>query len=1177
MLMKKFTLFAVTAFLMAVTAVAQHKGGVMTQAKPVASASQAKPAGRPVLKITDAKPLAEAQRSQSAKAAGRQALSLGQQKQAGQPLKKRNAKPASLAKRRAAGIITEQPAGTYYNMNYATSYYGYSFLYGLYAGSYTAALGEVVEGTDGCLYIHNLLTELYTEEGYWVKAEKVSGQADTYVIHEQPIYAEEYEGTVYTYYIKKGVISDGTVVAAKNTDIKVTWKDHQLRTEFEVNLGPESPLATFMAAFDDDENWTGAMNWDVTMTENSDVAITELPAGVEPQEVVLKYYNGTVDDNDERKVVAKKTRMAVSGSDVYLQCYEGIDSWIRGTIDAGRVTFASGQYLGPEREHGQHAYFLAASADDEGNLTIADAITFDYDAAEMRLSNSGLNMLANGGKDEVYWIKFYGDPEIYKFVEKAATPATPDANAMSGYNYMPSYGYGWFDFTLRPFDADGEFINPEKLYYRVYIGTGWEDEEAGEHPTLFTFTPDVYPELEEPMTDVPYTLRSSDFWSSDDSHEFSFYLNLPYNIGIQAVYKGGGEERVSEIAWGMQFDNNRADGGESLFPHVANAQVNSELADGEIALNLGAAKYGFGSGLGAEETYDVAMKVEDSWMNGAKLSGKKISAISVPFFTKEGLSDTKVWLSTSIALDANGKFVPDLVSKSFSVADNGYTMVKLDEPVEIPAEGGIYIGYSFKQAPGEDENTLTPVVLTNYTNNGGFLIHTDQIYRLGWASMVGAEGDLAIEAVLTGGEADAAELDGASDSYQKTGEGGFSTVVISNYGYNGLQSAELNTKLLGDDVEIDGTCELTDLQLPRVFGAYTTANITIPAVSQPGDFLQYYDVVKANGRDNAIEDDEAQNNVFVMNFLPKKRPLLEEYTGTWCQWCPRGYVALEKMAELYPEDFVALSYHNRDLMEFTRQYPSDVQGFPSAFMDRSAQVDAYYGDGENDFGIEQTWKERSRQFGTADIDVEAQWSDDMKTINVKSTATFAKSEDFCNYTIGYAVAADGLTGTGSDWTQANAYAGQAQGTPLYMEQFYNAPGDVSGLVFNDVIVASTSYDGIEGSLPETIVGETPYTHTYSFNVDEIVNTSGEPLIQDKSKVKVVAMLLNWGQVSNANKCRVASSTEGISELAGRNGQVVKTQYFDLSGRRVLVPSNGIYMKTIQYKNGTTATQKVVVK
>jgi len=40
---------------------------------------------------------------------------------------------------------------------------------------------------------------------------------------------------------------------------------------------------------------------------------------------------------------------------------------------------------------------------------------------------------------------------------------------------------------------------------------------------------------------------------------------------------------------------------------------------------------------------------------------------------------------------------------------------------------------------------------------------------------------------------------------------------------------------------------------------------------------------------------------------------------------------------------------------------------------------------------------------------------------------------------------------------------------------------------------------------------------------------------------------------------------------------VKTQYFDLSGRRVLVPSNGIYMKTIQYKNGTTATQKVVVK
>lgn len=1165
--MRKFVLFAVAALIAATTTMAQSK--IQTQAKKVDRTARAKE--RPVLKITDLTN-STAKKSQQLPKAVKAQKTKGAKGTAKPQMKVRKA--ASVAQRRAAGIIIDQPAGTYYNMNYATNYYGYS-LFGLYSGSYDAALGEVVEGLDGCLYIHNLLTEFNTEEGYWVKAEKSNDQPDTYVIHEQPIYVENYYGSLYTYSIMKvGVTSAGNVVPAENTDIKVTWKNHQLRTVSEFN----GNNTAFISAIDDSNYWSGAMNWDVTMTVNTDNAITALPAGVEAQSVVVKYLNGTLDENEQPVSTAHLGKMAVSGSDVYLQFYQGIDSWIKGTISGDKVTFASGQYLGGDRSNSMQLYFLAASMDDEGYLTKQENITFDYDAANLKLSNSGLHMLANGGKNDIYWMAYYGNPEVYKFVEVAATPAAPDAAAMSGYNYMPNYGLGYFDFTLRPFDENGDYINPEKLYYRVYLGTGYEDAEAGEHPMLFTFTPDEYMELTAATTDINYTTSSSNFWSSGDSHEFAFYLNIPYNIGIQAVYKGGGEEHASEISWGWAFDNNHADGGESLFPHVADAMPNSELADGEMALNLGAAsEYSFGTGWGNTETFDVAMKVEDSWMSGAKLSGKKIAAISVPFFTTEGLTDTKVWLSTTIGLNENGQFVPDIVSKSFTVTENGYTKVTLDTPVEIP-EGGIYIGYSFKQTPGEATESLTPVVTTYYSNIGGFLIHTDRIYRLGWASMQQTAGDLALEVVLTGCEADAAEFETIKDSYLKVGEAGVTTAEITNYGSNGLQSVELNYNVLGDGVDIKGTETVTGLNLPRVFGAYTTVDLNVPAVPKNGDHINYYDITKANGVDNGISDHEAQNNMFVRDFLPKKRPLLEEYTGTWCGYCPRGFVALEKMAELYPEDFVALSYHNDDPMEITTEFPSAVSGFPAAWMDRTMEVDAYYGTSQNtDFGIEQDWKARCREYGLADIDVQASWSEDMKTINVKSTTTFAESSDWSNTLLTYALVADGLTGTGNDWAQSNYYSGQAQGTPRYMEKFYDGEDYVSGLVFNDVIVASAPYEGVEGSLPETVVAGTPYTHTYSFNVDDVVNTAGEPLIQDKSKLKVVAMLVDWAIVKNANKCKVTTAGDGISEMGAAAGQVVKTEYFDLSGRKVLIPSNGVFIKNVQYKDGRTATQKVVVK
>ena len=79
--------------------------------------------------------------------------------------------------------------------------------------------------------------------------------------------------------------------------------------------------------------------------------------------------------------------------------------------------------------------------------------------------------------------------------------------------------------------------------------------------------------------------------------------------------------------------------------------------------------------------------------------------------------------------------------------------------------------------------------------------------------------------------------------------------------------------------------------------------------------------------------------------------------------------------------------------------------------------------------------------------------------------------------------------------------------------------------------------------------------------------------QKETGVKIVAVSID--QAQNINK--VTDIGTGIRDLNAAADRVVKTEYFDLSGRKVLLPSNGVYIQSQQLKNGETVTRKVVFK
>jgi thiol-disulfide isomerase/thioredoxin len=69
-----------------------------------------------------------------------------------------------------------------------------------------------------------------------------------------------------------------------------------------------------------------------------------------------------------------------------------------------------------------------------------------------------------------------------------------------------------------------------------------------------------------------------------------------------------------------------------------------------------------------------------------------------------------------------------------------------------------------------------------------------------------------------------------------------------------------------------------------------------------------------------------------------KKVILEDFTGTWCGWCPEGTVILEQLAAANPTNFIPVASHNGDGLEIPDGAAIDnglnVTGYPNGAVDR---------------------------------------------------------------------------------------------------------------------------------------------------------------------------------------------------------------------------------------------------
>ncbi len=588
-------------------------------------------------------------------------------------------------------------------------------------------------------------------------------------------------------------------------------------------------------------------------------------------------------------------------------------------------------------------------------------------------------------------------------------------------------------------------------------------------------------------------------------------------------------------------------------------------------------------GKGKSEIYDVAIRISDP-----ALVGKKITAIRAEINANEGIESTSVWLSKELTLekiDGVKVNVPDTYSAETTVetislpgaeGSFGQLSAVLDTPYVLTEEG-IYVGYSLTVPSVPKGEILTnkqmyPLLLSPSDNPESLYLRASKDFlkwmpyneKLGGAAMiyVTLEGEFAEYSL---------GIKNIPVTYTAINEDFTVKATVANIGGAPVSKIGYSYSIGGKDFE--STLDL-DTPIQPDFVNPSVVVLPIAGVAELGEYTLDLKITTVNGGENVNAAASASTQVNVMPFIPVHRPMLEEFTGTWCGWCTRGYYALETLNKLYGDNIVLAAYHDGDPMTVTDEYPVNVSGFPSSTLNRKGTEDPYYGNANDGFGMKDEVAASMETMVPAGIEVTAEWSNAEKTaISVSATSTFFENKENAGYKIGYLLINNGLSGEGGSWLQSNyfkQYASDYIGTEL--EVLTTWPSKVPGLVFNDVVVDVTGMKGVDGSVPSVIAYNTPYTTEFSFDIAD------NSVIQDKDKLYVAAFIINPnGTILNSNKAKVIDG-EGSAVKALESGVAeVSSEYYNLSGARVAAPQGGIFVKVSKLSDGTIRTSKVVIK
>ena len=555
----------------------------------------------------------------------------------------------------------------------------------------------------------------------------------------------------------------------------------------------------------------------------------------------------------------------------------------------------------------------------------------------------------------------------------------------------------------------------------------------------------------------------------------------------------------------------------------------------------------FGTGQG--EKYNCAIFIPG---DKGLAADKTIQALRIVIQGTAEMSDLYVWMATRLPSSMSDVDVEKHLIDPADVSDMKPFDVALDAPYAM-TERGVYVGYSFTT------DDPFPVITTTGvgTQAGSFYMKTSESYP-SWQDLTKYNyGNLAIQVLLDGQfYANAARVGDFGEVVTTTATDALLPLTIVNWGSEGMRSIDY---ILTSDGEAQPSRHY-DFS-PAVTTVKGTATIELPFTSPAATGISHKTVVitHVNGQPNEIAADEASAHGAIISIEKSapRRVVMEEFTGTWCGWCPRGTAGLENLEKDFADQFVGLSVHFRDPMEIPDYGAMLPPSYPKENLDRQEQGDPFFGffyglGSEPSYGIADDVRRHLAELTEASVELTTQWADaDSTLISATAAVTLEYDrDDTPPYALAYALVADSLRGEGSEWAQNNDFSlvmAQGYADDPYLGYYTQLGDHIYGLSYNDVVVATAGIErGLEGSVSGPFVKGV--ANTSAFTMDISANT----IIQQKRHLRLAVLLLDTktGRIVNAADAPIgrSSGTQGISTAPTAGSRAVTAQRFTLGGQ-----------------------------
>ena len=533
----------------------------------------------------------------------------------------------------------------------------------------------------------------------------------------------------------------------------------------------------------------------------------------------------------------------------------------------------------------------------------------------------------------------------------------------------------------------------------------------------------------------------------------------------------------------------------------------------------------------------------------------------------------------------------------------GPISVKLPTPFTIPADGAL-VGYSY-----DGKSSDKSIVLAGISSEAaGCFFQYDYEGERNFeslSSIVGMSSSIQIGLDVSDCEANDATVSANPE---------LTTLVKTKQQYPFYitnNSAKPITQLTYS-ISVDGVNGAEkSLDLSSPIEPMETASIPYTtAFEDDGVHTVELNISKVNGNTNINKHSSAEYSIIALEKSADRVSVVEEQTGTWCGWCPRGHVALDLLNKQLGDKVVTLAGHYANgesqvdpmnilgdnitsqaerfadygLVAMTLSSLLGGGGLPGAMFDRVVAADPYVGanttkgkNGTYEYGatdLVNLLKEENPS--EADFSMTASWADDKNTdIKVDLTTTFNYNRfGSFPYGVAFVLSENGMTGKGATWKQLNYYSklagvnGASDFNNPDMAAWFKAGSYVS-TTYDNVVVQAWNPLGnaaiVDKSVTDIVKGEAiPFSTTLKVNSN---------LIQNYNNLTLSALLINLKSLAvvNAAKVVLGNCAAGIEDVNSEANNNVVSRY-NVNGMRINGAQKGLNI--VKLANGKVVKMAV---